>query len=80
MSNLSIEAIQLLQIAEPNKAQHRLHYLNQMKQYTTYAGKSFDLNHIQSVLDQLVEKKYMEFLENLESYRITQTGLDILEE
>lgn len=80
MSDLSIEVIQLLQIAEPNKAFHRLHFLSQMKQFSTYAGKIFDVKRVQSVLDSLVEKNYLEFLENIESYRITKAGIDVLEE
>ncbi|MHA2364615.1 MAG: hypothetical protein ACXAC7_11715 [Candidatus Hodarchaeales archaeon] len=79
MVDLSIDAIQILQITEPNQAFHRLHILNQMKQYATYAGKLFDVEHIQSLVDDLVLKGYLEFLEKLESYRITPAGIDAME-
>lgn len=79
LSDLSEEEISILQIMVDGDAFHKLNILNQLKQFATFAGKEFDIHIAQKNLDRLTEEKFLIYLPQIESYRLTDAGHDVLE-
>ena len=81
MPDFTIEAYQILQIcAAEKKAFHKLHILNQLKQFSQFGGRGFDIGIAEETLNELHSQGYIAYLENIDSYKITEKGLDALEE
>ena len=81
MVEFTIEAYQILQIcAAEKKAFHKLNILNQLKSFSQFGGRGFDIGIAQETLDELTTAGYISYLENIESYKITDRGMDALEE
>ena len=81
MADFTIEAYQILQIcAAERKAFHKLNILNQLKSFSQFGGRGFDLGIAQQTLDELTTNGYITYLDNIESYKITDKGMDALEE
>ena len=79
LSDLSEEEISILQIMIDGETIHKLNVLNQLIQFATFAGKEFDVQNAQKHLDILTEEKLVVYLPQIESYRLTPAGRDILE-
>ena len=81
MTDFTIEGYQILQIcAAEKKAFHKLNILNQLKSFSQFGGRGFDIGIAQETLDELTTAGYISYLENIESYKITDRGMDALEE
>lgn len=81
MVEFTIEGYQILQIcAAEKKAFHKMNILNQLKSYAKFGGRGFDMGIAQQTLDELTTQGYITYLENIDSYKITPKGIDVLEE
>ena len=75
MQEMTTEEVQILQyVTEQRKSVHKLAIFQQIKQYLSYGGKSFNRDGIQSYLDRLVFEKYLRYIQEVDSYAITPTG------
>lgn len=80
MTSFTIEGYQVLQILEEGRGVHKLNIMNQIKQYGGHAGRGFDAAVMQNILDEMVKDGYIVYIENIDSYKITEKGKDALEE
>jgi hypothetical protein len=81
MTDFTIEGYQILQIcAAEKKAFHKLNILNQLKSFSQFGGRGFDIGIAQQTLDELTTQGYIAYIEKIDSYKITEKGIDILEE
>ena len=81
MPDFTIEAYQILQIcSSERKAFHKLNILNQLKSFSQFGGRGFDIGIAQETLNELTNDGFISYLENIDSYKITDKGMDVLEE
>ena len=80
LEDLSIEEVQILEIIKSNTQTsiHKLGILNQLKQFAVHGGNNFDIKIMQDHIDKLVFEGFIEFIEKIESYKLTDLGTDIL--
>lgn len=78
MVSFSTEGYQILQILEGESSVHRLNILNQIKSYSTFGGRGFDVGVVNETLKEMTEQGYIDFVEKIDSFKITQKGLDAL--
>lgn len=78
LDELSIEEVQILEIVREGSTIHKLAILNLMKQYAEHGEKEFEIDTIQNLIDGLTFENYLKFIENIESYSLTEAGRDLL--
>ena len=80
MTSFTIEGYQILQILESERSVHRLNILNQLKSYASFGGRGFDINVANETLKDLTEKGFIEYVEKIDTFKITEKGRDALNE
>ena len=78
MSSFSTEGYQILQILESESSVHRLNILNQIKSYSTFGGRGFDVAVVNQTLKEMTDQGYIAYVEKIDSFKITQKGLDVI--
>lgn len=80
LEELSINEIQILEIirSDLQSSTHKLAILNQLKQLVIHAGKDFDIKFMQNIINGLTNEGFIEFIEKVESYRLTDLGKEVL--
>jgi predicted transcriptional regulator len=56
-----------------------LNILNQIKSYSTFGGRGFDVNVINQTLKEMTDEGYIDYVEKIDSFKITQKGRDALD-
>ncbi|OLS23201.1 MAG: hypothetical protein HeimC3_25420 [Candidatus Heimdallarchaeota archaeon LC_3] len=80
LETLEINEIQILEIIRSNtqSSTHKLAILNRLKQLAVHGGKDFDIKIMQNLINGLTNEGFIEFIEKVESYKLTDLGKEVL--